>query len=75
MGGFSGWILLGLRDILKKMLDKFKDGKNLTGEKGRHRNSLISQIYKARTKNSDISIHDKSISQEEDNPYNIGDIS
>lgn len=35
--------------------------KNLTGEKGRHRNSLISLIYKARI-NSDISIHDKSIS-------------
>jgi hypothetical protein len=35
--------------------------KNLTGEKGRHRNSLISQIHKARI-NSDISIHDKSIS-------------
>lgn len=35
---------------------------NITGEKGRHRNSLISQIYKERKRNPDISIHDKSIS-------------
>ena len=48
--------------------------KNLTGEKGRHRNSLISQIHKARTKNPDISTI-KVYLLEEDNPYNIGDIS
>ena len=36
--------------------------KNLTGEKGRHRNSLISQIHKARTKNLTFSYTYKSIS-------------
>ena len=36
--------------------------KNITGEKGRHRNSLITLIRKAREKDSSISIHDKKIS-------------
>ena len=36
--------------------------KNITGEKGRHRNSLITLIYKAKKKDSKLSIHDKSIS-------------
>tara|TARA_B100000768_G_C11266237_1_gene371207 strand:+ start:338 stop:982 length:645 start_codon:yes stop_codon:yes gene_type:complete len=36
--------------------------RNITGEKGRHRNSLITLIRKAQTTNNKISIHDSSIS-------------
>ena len=41
---------------------QIKRWKNITGEKGRHRNSLINLIYKEKLENPDMSIHDKNIS-------------
>ena len=43
-------------------LRQIKRWQKITGEKGRHRNSLIKLIYDKRKVNSEISIHDKSIS-------------
>ena len=41
---------------------QIKRWRNITGEKGRHRNTLITLIYRERQKNKDISIHDITIS-------------